>query len=139
MYDMKPLAPMEYRGEFNPIPTKRLGLEICELDAAASAARRQITILRGRTKLRTCIRVTCFTAISVAGEHGFAPGESRRPALGSVVTRLRPGAKDVPTYVSIENKYDWERAYSVDRSTSQSVSACNNPKEAVRTWDSNAI
>jgi hypothetical protein len=39
------------------------------------------------------------------------PGEGRRPALGSVVGRLRPGAKDVPPYVSIENPADWERAY----------------------------
>src|SRR6202042_679366 len=31
MYDMKPEAPREYRGEFNPIQTNLPGLEICEL------------------------------------------------------------------------------------------------------------
>src|SRR5262249_48357615 len=30
---------------------------------------------------------------------------------GSVVSRLRPGAKEIPPYVSIENHVDWERAY----------------------------
>ena len=30
-YDMKPLAPAEYRGEFQPIATNVPGIEICEL------------------------------------------------------------------------------------------------------------
>src|SRR5262245_38366508 len=31
MYDLKPQAPREYRGEFNPIRTNVPGMEICEL------------------------------------------------------------------------------------------------------------
>src|SRR5438270_9987473 len=31
MYDMKPKAPREYRGEFRPIQTNVAGMEICEL------------------------------------------------------------------------------------------------------------
>src|ERR1700682_407601 len=31
MYDMKPAAPSEYRGEFRPIHTNVPGIEICEL------------------------------------------------------------------------------------------------------------
>src|SRR5690348_2180761 len=31
MYDLKPAAPMEYRGEFNPIQTNVPGVQICEL------------------------------------------------------------------------------------------------------------
>ena len=31
MYDMKPDAPREYRGDFNPIKTNVPGIEICEL------------------------------------------------------------------------------------------------------------
>src|SRR5436189_1435420 len=30
MYDLKPEAPMEYRGEFRPIPTNVPGVQICE-------------------------------------------------------------------------------------------------------------
>src|SRR5204863_172879 len=41
----------------------------------------------------------------------FLAGEARRPAVGSVVSRLRPGPKDIPPYVSIENAHHWERAY----------------------------
>src|SRR5688500_5402949 len=31
MYDLKPQAAREFRGEFNPIPTNVPGIEICEL------------------------------------------------------------------------------------------------------------
>ena len=31
MYDMKPDAPSEYRGEFSPIRTNVSGIEVCEL------------------------------------------------------------------------------------------------------------
>src|SRR4051812_46338165 len=31
MYDMKPDAPAEFRGEFKPIPTNVPGLNVCEL------------------------------------------------------------------------------------------------------------
>src|SRR4051812_19759992 len=30
MFDLKPDAPVEFRGEFNPIPTNVPGIEICE-------------------------------------------------------------------------------------------------------------
>src|SRR5262249_6864092 len=39
------------------------------------------------------------------------PGEARRPALGSVVSRLRGGGSAIPRYVSLNNRADWERAY----------------------------
>jgi hypothetical protein len=41
------------------------------------------------------------------------PGEARRPALGSVVSRLRGGPSTVPAYVSVDNQPHWERAYYV--------------------------
>ena len=31
MYDLKPMAPVEFRGECRPIPTNVPGIEICEL------------------------------------------------------------------------------------------------------------
>src|SRR5205823_5688126 len=39
------------------------------------------------------------------------PGEARRPALGSVVSRLRGAGSALPPYVSLNNPADWERAY----------------------------
>ena len=38
MYDLKPDAPKEFRGEFNPISTNVPGVQICEIDAACRPA-----------------------------------------------------------------------------------------------------
>src|SRR5436189_521252 len=47
MYDMKPNAPREYRGEFNPIQTNVPGIEICELMPMQAKIADKFTILRG--------------------------------------------------------------------------------------------
>ena len=69
MYDMKPAAPVEYRGEFNPIATNVPGIEICELMPRQATIADKFAILRAR-KLPTCIPATCSTAA--------IPGRSRR-------------------------------------------------------------
>ena len=62
------------------------------------------------------------------------PGEARRPAVGSVVSRLRPGAKDIPPYVSIENQPDWERAYYAGVEHEPFRVGGSSPREAMETW-----
>src|SRR5947209_3488791 len=47
MYDMKPAAPAEYRGEFRPIQTNVPGLQICELMPRQARIADRFTILRG--------------------------------------------------------------------------------------------
>src|SRR5687768_15718482 len=47
MYDMKPDAPTEYRGEFKPIKTSVSGMEICELMPHQAKLADKFTILRG--------------------------------------------------------------------------------------------
>src|SRR5438105_498804 len=47
MYDMKPGAPGEYRGEFNPIRTNVPGMEICELMPMQAKIADKFAILRG--------------------------------------------------------------------------------------------
>ena len=59
------------------------------------------------------------------------PGEARRPAVGSIVSRLRPGAPEVPPYVSIENHYDWERAYYAGVEHEPVRVGLSNPREAI--------
>ena len=51
MYDLKPDAPMEFRGEFKPIQTNVPGVQICEhfpLQARMGQAGRRPLPLRGR-------------------------------------------------------------------------------------------
>src|SRR5206468_1536343 len=101
MYDMKPQAPSEYRGEFRPIKTNVSGMEICELMPRQAKIADKFAILRGvqLTHLHTANEFYSgypwqeFPRVS-------RPGEAQRPALGSVVSRLRGGESAIPPYVS---------------------------------------
>src|SRR5262245_22263434 len=47
MYDLKPDAPAEYRGEFKPIHTNVPGIDICELMPRQATIADKFSILRG--------------------------------------------------------------------------------------------
>jgi hypothetical protein len=93
LYDMKPDAPAEIRGEFRPIKTKVPGVEICELMPLQARIADRFSIVRG---------------FQTTGGHdsrmlttGFKPG-AYRPAFGSVVSRLLPGSGGgLPPYVNL--------------------------------------
>jgi hypothetical protein len=112
MYDMKPDAPAEYRGEFRPISTNVPGMDICELMPQQARIADKFTILRGVQF------VHLHTANEFYSGYGWqespravVPGEAQRPALGSVVSKLRGAQSSIPPYVSLDNNADWERAY----------------------------
>lgn len=46
MYDMKPEAPSDYRGDFRPIPTNVPGIEVCELFPRHARIADKFTIIR---------------------------------------------------------------------------------------------
>jgi hypothetical protein len=92
LYDMKPAAPVEIRGELKPIKTKVPGMDLCELLPRQASIADRFTIIRG---FRT------------PGGHdstmlttGFRPN-AYRPAFGSVVSRLRPNRTGLPPYVTL--------------------------------------
>ena len=95
MYDLKPEAPAEIRGEFQPVATRVPGMEISELMPRQAAIAGKLAIVRNvqwpkddghRLHL-------VFT--------GF-PESDGRPSFGSVVSRLRgPSESPLPSYVSM--------------------------------------
>jgi hypothetical protein len=100
-FDMKPQAPAEIRGEFHPIKTNVLGLEICEYMPQLAKMADKVAILRG-------IRSNDL------GDHtphyiltGF-PDRGKRPVLGSIVSYLRGGDNGLPPYVSMMYRPDHE-------------------------------
>lgn len=95
MYDLKPEAPAEYRGPFQPIATSLPGVDICELMPRQAKLMDQLVLLRG-------IR-------SVENDHylsevytGLARTAGPRPAFGSVVSRLAASTTPMPPYVSLD-------------------------------------
>jgi len=93
-YDMKPNAPIEVRGEFQPISTKLSGVQICEYLPRHAQIMDKLAIIRG------------IKSVDI-GDHtphyiltGF-PDRGKRPVLGSVVSYLQPRSDGIPPYVSL--------------------------------------
>jgi hypothetical protein len=100
-WDPKPEAPVEYRGEFNTIATKLPGMRFCEYFPQQAAMLDRLAVLRG--------------VQSVENDHflsevytGLPRVAGKRPAFGSVVSRLAKQTSPLPPYVSLE------KASSVD-------------------------
>ncbi|MAG92840.1 MAG: hypothetical protein CMJ48_03725 [Planctomycetaceae bacterium] len=96
-FDLKPDAPKEYRGEFNPIQTNVEGIEISEHLPKLAQQTDKFTILRG---------VMHTLAAHRLGAQYVATGNKPLPSLefpclGSVVTKELPSPKDLPPFVTI--------------------------------------
>jgi hypothetical protein len=95
MYDLKPQAPVEYRGEFAPIETNVPGMAICELMPLQAKIADKLAIVRNIKFLQQGhTPPELFT--------GFLTGN--RPAMGSVISKLRREAGvmgALPPYVYI--------------------------------------
>jgi hypothetical protein len=98
MYDLKPDAPVEYRGEFKPIPTNVPGVNICEFFP------RQAQLWDKLACVRSVISREGHSDVETGtGYTSFVNGSANHPSFGSVVSRLRSqsGQSDVPAYVSL--------------------------------------
>jgi hypothetical protein len=112
MYDLKPGAPREYRGEFSPIQTNVPGMHVCELMPLQAKVADRFAILRGVQLAHLHTANEFYSGYPWQDSpRASVPGEAQRPALGSVVSRLRGGRSAIPPYVSLNNRADWERAY----------------------------
>lgn len=102
MYDMKPDAPAEYRGEFRPIATTVPGLDVCELMPLHAKIAHKYNVVRsiahqfsdhggGHKKF--------MTGRDPKSPVGF---ENDAPAVGSIVAKTIENRKaDVPNYACI--------------------------------------
>jgi uncharacterized protein (DUF1501 family) len=97
MYDLKPAAPAEYRGEFKPIATNVPGVQVCELFPRQARMWDKLAVVR---------------SLIAGPEHsdsqtntGYLEQENltaHHPALGAVVSKLRVGqTSDIPAFVSL--------------------------------------
>jgi uncharacterized protein (DUF1501 family) len=80
MYDLKPDAPVEYRGEFRPIRTNVPGMDLCELMPLQAQIADKFAIIRNmRFQQQGHTSPELYT--------GFL--NSNRPSIGSVISKLR--------------------------------------------------
>jgi hypothetical protein len=97
MYDLKPNAPAEYRGEFQPISTNVPGIQICEHMRRQARMFDKLAVVRSLVSVGEHSDSECMT--------GYSEGVNRtahHPSFGSVVSRLRGNAQaDIPAFVSL--------------------------------------
>jgi hypothetical protein len=99
LFDLKPDAPVEVRGDFKPIATKVTGLQVCELLPKVAGIADRFAFVR--------------SLVGSAGAHdafqcqsGFPASDLKslggRPTLGSVIAKLRGSTGDAaPPFVDL--------------------------------------
>src|SRR5262245_41578837 len=98
MWDLKPDAPREFRGEFNPIQTNVTGVRICELFPRMARSMDKFILVRSLADSDG--RHDCYQCMT--GRRRTAQGFPFWPMLGSWVSRLQGQAHpSVPANVSL--------------------------------------
>jgi hypothetical protein len=101
MFDLKPDAPSDIRGEFKPIKTNVPGLEICELMPRLAKMADKYAVIRSLVGARD----EHHSQLCLSGYTRAEYGQGRWPAMGSVVSRLQgPVQPTVPPFVSLSVK-----------------------------------
>lgn len=103
MFDLKPNAPVEFRGEFSPVETNVPGLEICEHFPKLAGMADKFAVIR--------------SLVGMFDDHsdfhtqtGYGRNDLRniggRPSIGSVVSRLQgSSASGAPPFISYNGQY----------------------------------
>jgi hypothetical protein len=99
MFDLKPAAPVEIRGEFQPIKTNVSGIEICSLMPNLAKLADKYAIIRSLTGFRD-------EHSSWQTETGWSENELRniggRPSLGAVVAKVHGATNGaVPSFIDL--------------------------------------
>lgn len=101
-WDLKPDAPIEYRGEFKPIATKVPGIRICEHLPKLAQRADKLAIIRSMT--HNDVDHTSATHFLLTGRdrpNRSAPLSDDWPNYGAVLAHLGRGRGPLPPYVSM--------------------------------------
>ena len=109
MWDMKPDAPKEIRGPFNPISTVVPGTQISQLMPMCAQIADKYTILRSHSHADNAHQtgrhwlLTGYPPSFADGQAKGVPFNELYPSLGSIISReLGPGG-EVPPYIELPN------------------------------------
>ncbi len=106
LWDMKPDAPVEYRGEFKPIPTKTPGIQVCEhlpLFAQQIHHFAQVRTVRHNVNDHNAGAYYVLTGRPPddGGELIRAPSRKLFPTYGAALAALRPTGSPLPDFVHV--------------------------------------
>jgi hypothetical protein len=104
-FDMKPNAPIEFRGEFAPIKTKVPGIHICEHLPHLATQTDKIGFIRSVTHTDNNHSTAAHWMLTGhrpdRSAENFGAQATDFPNYGSVLTKLAPVSGKLPTFVSL--------------------------------------
>ena len=96
MYDLKPNAPTEYRGAFNPIQTNVNGIQISEHMPMQARMFDKLSVIRSIVSVNEH-----SDSLVMTGYSDRVNRTANHPSFGSVMSRLAGDTSNVPTFVSL--------------------------------------
>lgn len=128
MYDLKPAAPAEYRGEFKPIPTNVPGIDVGEHLPLQAAMFDKFSVVRSAYHTNAGHGMGSQWMLT-----GYQPtievNDNIYPSCGSIVAALRgPNEPGMPAYCNVPNRLDLGKAAYLGASFNP-FSPDSNPNE----------
>lgn len=96
MYDLKPQAPAEYRGEFKPIATNVPGVQISEHFSMQAKMFDKLAVVRSLVSVDEH-----SDSLVMTGYRESLNRIAHHPSVGAVISKLRAGQHDIPPFVSL--------------------------------------
>ena len=118
-WDLKPAAPREIRGEFQPISTNVAGIQICEHFPLLARRTDQLAIVRSMT--HNNVDHTPSTHFLLTGQPPPPTADLRQdwPSIGGVLSKLGRGRAPLPPFVSMRPKVPGDVPRFVEESHGQ--------------------
>ena len=109
LWDMKPDAPEQVRGEFRPVATSAPGLRFCEHLPLLARQAHHLTVVRSLHHTVADHNAGAYFALTgrdpaANGRLITAPAPDNFPPFGAVLARLRPSGRPLPDFVQTP---DW--------------------------------
>jgi uncharacterized protein (DUF1501 family) len=107
MWDLKPDAPVEIRGEFRPIATSLPGVQLCEHLPRLSRHMHRATLVRSMNhSVNNSHAAAVYAALTGhdRGEQGGGAKPTDHPGPGAVLAKLRPPPAGTLPYVALPYK-----------------------------------
>jgi uncharacterized protein (DUF1501 family) len=105
VFDLKPDAPREVRGEFNPIETNVSGIRVSEHIPRLAKLADKYTLIRSMTHTDNEHATGGYTVLTGVKHPRpgtiLPPSPDDFPPMGSIITKFRPPHRPVPGYITI--------------------------------------
>lgn len=108
MFDMKPGAPLEIRGQFSPIQTSLSGVQICEHLPNTARIMHRLALIRSVTHNYNAHNpLNIMTGFSLGNPSALIPAPTDPPDIGAVCQYLGLGPGDMPGAVCLPCYPGW--------------------------------